>query len=87
MTDIGDTVDARKVKIDEKQAWELVKGAESITVAKGKKVVRFDRIAEQQETVLKQIMGPSGNLRAPTYRVGLDFIVGFNPDLYQEWVG
>ena len=32
-------------------------------------------------------MGPSGNLRAPTYRVGDRFIVGFNLDLYTDWVG
>jgi hypothetical protein len=29
-------------------------------------------------------MGPSGNLRAPTLKIGDTLIVGFNPDLYQQ---
>lgn len=70
----------------EDQAWELVQGAKSIAVAKGKKIQRFSAVADEKEAVLKQIMGPSGNLRAPTYRVGDEFVVGFNFDLYQEWV-
>lgn len=83
---VAEEVDARKNKIDEAMAWELVEQATSVVVAKGQKVQRFDAVATEKEAVLKNIMGPSGNLRAPTYRVGQDFVVGFNPDLYQEWV-
>ncbi len=60
--------------------------AKSVTVAKGKKVERFEAVVAEKETVLKNIMGPSGNLRAPTYRVGQDFIVGFNLELFQDWL-
>jgi len=63
-----------------------LKDAERISVAKGKKVQTFDNVAAQKEEVLKHVMGPSGNLRAPTYRVGKSFVIGFNPDLYNEWV-
>jgi hypothetical protein len=55
-------------------------------VAKGKKVQRFNSVAAEKDNVLKQVMGPSGNLRAPTYRVQDQFVVGFNPDLYADWV-
>ena len=55
-------------------------------MAKGKKVQRFAVVADEQEEVLKSALGPTGNLRAPTYRVGDDFVIGFNPELYQEWV-
>ncbi len=79
-------IDARKTKIDEAQAWELLQDATSIAVAKGKKVQRFEAVAAEKEAVLKNVMGPSGNLRAPTYRVGKDFVVGFNADLYTDWV-
>ncbi len=82
----AEVVDARKQKIDVDQAWELVKGADSIAVAKGKKVQRFEAVSDEKEAVLKSVMGPSGNLRAPTYRVGNDYVIGFNLDLYQEWV-
>ena len=64
----------------------MLKTARAITVAKGKKFQRFEPIREEREAILKQVMGPSGNLRAPTYRVGDDYIIGFNADLYTDWV-
>lgn len=79
-------MDARKNNIDADAAWEMLKGASAITVAKGKKVVRFESVADEKEAVLKNVMGPSGNLRAPTYRVGDEFVVGFHAELYEEWV-
>jgi len=63
----------------------MLQGAASIAVAKGKKVQKFTAVAKEKAAVLKNVMGPSGNLRAPTYRVGDDYVVGFNPDLYDEW--
>ena len=78
--------DARKEKFDEAAAWALLKGAASVTVAKGKKVQKFAPASAHKDEVLKHSMGPSGNLRAPTYRVGDDFVVGFNAEMYQEWV-
>ncbi len=29
-------------------------------------------------------MGPSGNLRAPTFRLGNHYLVGFNPEMYEQ---
>jgi hypothetical protein len=81
-----EVVDARKTRIDEKEAWALLRTAGSVTVAKGKKVQTFTSVADEKEAVLLQAMGPSGNLRAPTYRVKDQFIVGFNADLYEEWL-
>ena len=84
--DITEEVDARKEKMDEAAAWSLLKDAEKISVAKGKKVQVFENVAAQKDEVLKNAMGPSGNLRAPTYRVGKQFIIGFNPEMYEDWV-
>jgi hypothetical protein len=81
-----DIVDARKTRIDQDEAWDLLKTASSVTVAKGKKVQKFVAVVEEKKAVLQQAMGPSGNLRAPTYRVKDQFIIGFNADLYEEWV-
>lgn len=64
----------------------MLQSAKSVTAAKGKKVQRFGQVANEKEAILKQAMGPSGNLRAPCYRVGDDFIIGFNLDLYADWV-
>lgn len=80
---VVEAVDARKQKIDAKQAWELISGAAEVTVAKGKKVVAFESVAGQREAALKQVMGPSGNLRAPTFRIGDRFIVGFHQEMYE----
>jgi hypothetical protein len=63
----------------------MLKSANSIRIAKGKKHEAFTP-ADGREVVMKKAMGPSGNLRAPTYRVGSDYIIGFNDDLYKEWV-
>jgi hypothetical protein len=80
-------VDARKEVIDADQAWAMLKSAKAVTVAKGKKFQRFDQVAKQKDDLLKQAIGPTGNLRAPTYRVGDEYVVGFNPELYEEWTG
>ncbi len=64
----------------------MLKTAKAVTAAKGKKFQRFEQVAEEKEDILKEVMGPSGNLRAPTYRVGDEYIIGFNPELYQDWL-
>ena len=78
---------SRSWKIPADKAWDLLKNASTISVAKGKKIVKFDVATDDKDEILKRVMGPSGNLRAPTYRVGDKFVVGFNLDLYTEWVG
>jgi ferric-dicitrate binding protein FerR (iron transport regulator) len=80
----GEVVDARKTRIDEAAAWALLKTANSVTVAKGKKVQTFTTASEEKEALLQQAMGPSGNLRAPTYRIKDQFVIGFNADLYED---
>ena len=46
----------------------------------------FTTAADGKQAILTQAMGPSGNLRAPTYRVKDRFIIGFNAELYEDWV-
>jgi len=75
------------VRIDASAAWKLLQQAKIITTAKGKKVSQWKPEADEKEAILKHVMGPSGNLRAPTYRVKDEFIVGFNSDLYARWMG
>ena len=84
---MNEVVDARKVKIPADEAWVQLKNAATISVAKGKKILKFNAATDNKDEILKRVMGPSGNLRAPTYRVGDTFVVGFNPDLYEEWLG
>ena len=60
--------------------------ATQLMAAKGKKVIEFDHVTEvHTATILKQVMGPSGNLRAPTLRIGDCFVVGFNEEMYTKF--
>jgi hypothetical protein len=84
--EIKEVVDAKTRRFDEDAAWALLKTAGTVTVAKGKKIQTFATAADEKTAIMQQAMGPSGNLRAPTFRVGDRFIIGFNADLYEEWV-
>ena len=79
-------VDARRTQFDADQTWELLKTADAVTVAKGKKVRRFSPTKDDRDEILQAALGPSGNLRAPTYRAGKQFVIGFNADLYEDWL-
>lgn len=83
---LGEVVDARTVRLDAAAAWAMLQKAGMITVAKGKAVSALTPQQDGKEAILRQVMGPSGNLRAPTLRVGDAFVVGFHPDFYQQWL-
>lgn len=79
-------VDASKQKQGRAEALQLAKSVSRVVVAKGKKIVSFDmkKDAPDDETLLSHVLGPTGNLRAPTIRKGKTLYVGFNEDAYQE---
>jgi arsenate reductase-like glutaredoxin family protein len=60
-----------------------------IVAAKGKSITVIDMKADKpdDDTLAAVLLGPTGNLRAPTARVGKTLLVGFNPDAYQEVLG
>ena len=55
-------------------------------VGRGKMVVTFDmkRDPPDDETLLAHILGPTGNLKAPTLRRGGTLLVGFGEDAYRQ---
>ncbi len=57
-----------------------------LVVAKGKKVVEIDLKKDRpdDDELTKLMLGPTGNLRAPTMKVGKTVLVGFNEDAYSE---
>ena len=58
-----------------------------IHVARGKKVVTIDmKDAPDDETLVGYLLGPSGNLRAPTIRKGKTLYVGFSEEAYKDFV-
>ena len=81
---MNEITNASKEKIDANQAWEMIKSASSIHVAKGKKAISWNPKSDDREEILKTVMGPSGNLRAPTWKIGSDILVGFSEEQYQQ---
>lgn len=79
------TVDANKNKHGKSEALELAKSANLIHIAKGKKMVTFDMKKDSPDdaTLLSHMLGPTGNLRAPTIKQGKTLYVGFNEEAYQ----
>lgn len=82
---IKNVVDARKERFDGAAAWEMIQHATVLVTAKGKKVQTWNPTLDDKEKILKQAMGPSGNLRAPAFRTKDNFVVGFNADFYDSW--
>jgi arsenate reductase-like glutaredoxin family protein len=84
--EVRSVADAKKDKRGRAEALALAREASRIIVCKGTKVVVFDmkKDAPDEETLLAHLLGPTGNLRAPTIRKGKTLLVGFNADAYRE---
>jgi hypothetical protein len=79
--------DAKKKTRGADGARDLLKEADEIYIAKGKNVVHFDLKTEKPETVVPMMLGPTGNLRAPTLRKGRTLMVGFDKATYEKLFG
>ena len=79
--DIKEKVPASK-KLQEADARSLLKDASKLIVAKGKKVSEFSVGSRVTADAVAAMLGPTGNLRAPTARVGKTLLVGFNDETY-----
>ena len=55
-------------------------------VAKGKKVteVNLKKDRPDDDELVALMLGPTGNLRAPTMKVGKTVLIGFNEENYTE---
>ncbi|RUM35978.1 MAG: hypothetical protein DSY50_03435 [Desulfobulbus sp.] len=83
---ITEAVEARKQKIEGDAAWKILAGADELIVGRGKKFTSFDPKKDDKEAILKVCLGRTGNLRAPTLKMGKRVVVGFNDDMYAEFV-
>jgi arsenate reductase-like glutaredoxin family protein len=86
---VSDQTDARKERRDEQQALELARQADKIIIVKGKKAVTFDmkKNPPDDATLLSHLIGPTGNLRAPTVLKGKTMLVGFDAEAYKAGLG
>jgi hypothetical protein len=59
-----------------------------VIIARGKKVQVFDMSAPpDDDTLAAAMLGPTGNLRAPTLRHGNTLLVGFGEPAYEQELG
>lgn len=72
-------MDARKERYGADDLDALFDGASKIITARGKKSVVFDLKQDDvdEAELEKNVLGPSGNLRAPALRMGKTWLVGF----------
>ncbi|MCR9199197.1 MAG: hypothetical protein NXI04_11160 [Planctomycetaceae bacterium] len=84
-----ETIDAKKQRYGAEEAVALLKGMSKMVVAKGKKVTEVDLKKDRpaDEELAKLMLGPTGNLRAPTMKIGRTVLIGFNADAYSEIFG
>lgn len=84
---VGEQLDAKKKPLGRTDAEALLKAADEVYVAKGKKVLHFKMKQAAIEEVLAVVLGPTGNLRAPTFRSGKTLVVGFDEAAYNTVLG
>lgn len=81
-------MDAKKTTLKEKEAMALVREVDEIYASKGKQVAHLDLKKEKPDvaTLKGLLLGPTGNLRAPTLRKDRTLIVGFDEATYAKLV-
>jgi arsenate reductase-like glutaredoxin family protein len=79
-------VDARKTRMGEAEALKLAGEVEEIFATKGTKLIHVDMKKDKPDkaTLVSLLIGPSGNLRAPTLKVGKKLLVGFDETAYAK---
>jgi arsenate reductase-like glutaredoxin family protein len=78
---------ARKTRLEEEAAWDILSKAEKVLTARGQKIRVWNPAVDSRDEILADAIGRSGNLRAPTLQIGNIVMIGFNEQLYQEQIG
>lgn len=83
---IRETTNAKKDTIPGAKALNVLKDADELYATRGTKVFHLNlaRDKPSREELEKLLIGPSGNLRAPTIRKGRTVVVGFDEATYAK---
>jgi len=71
-------------KLQATDAVAILESASLLIVSMGRKVSEFSGDSLSSDDAVKAMLGRTGNLRAPTARVGATVLVGFNEDVYSR---
>ena len=79
-------INAKKETYGSEDALALLDGVSTLYAAKGKKLVKVDLNKDEltADELKKLMLGPTGNLRAPTLRKGKTLMVGFHEETYDK---
>ena len=79
-------VDARKTRLGPSDLRPVLEGVKTVLASNGRTVRRFDLGAKEHDRteLLAAMIGPTGNLRAPTLRRGKMLVVGYHADSLRE---
>lgn len=88
----GSEIEAKEVvpasrKLGKSDAEELFKSASRVIVCKGKLVEEWKPSGKIDADGVAKMLGPTGNLRAPTIRKGKTLVIGYNDDIFEEVFG
>ena len=83
--DVQETVNANK-KLGRDDALAMARQAKRLVAAKGKKVTAVDMASDtpSDDDLAKLMLGPTGNMRAPTLKVGQTIVVGYNDQVFSD---
>ena len=86
---VSETIDARKIRFEPKEAVAFVRQADEAWIARGKTVhkIAFKKEGIADADLRKLIIGPSGFLRAPIIRRGTKIFIGFEPEQFAAFLG
>jgi hypothetical protein len=86
---VKEKVDARKLRIGPSALEPVLAGVKTVLASNGRTVKRFDLGGKRPDRaeLLASMIGPTGNLRAPTIRRGGMLIVGYHADSMATLVG
>lgn len=81
---MAEEVNAKQQRLGAADALRLLTGADELWSMKGKRIVHVDlkKSPPSRAELLALVLGPTGNLRAPTLRKGRTLIVGFDEATY-----
>jgi arsenate reductase-like glutaredoxin family protein len=67
----------------------MARQAQRLIAAKGKKVTAVDVSAKtpSDDELAALMLGPTGNMRAPTMRLGKTLLVGYHDQVFAEALG
>jgi hypothetical protein len=61
-----------------------LQGAEKVCVGRGQKVHVYLPSAASKDQIMNEVLGRSGNLRAPALKIGNSYYIGYNEVMIKE---